>query len=149
MQSFIWSPSKQTLDLRWRWVLHCELPLTVPKHHEGHAPKSRLFSNIPAREGGAEDEFLLLPSRDVAPRVYFSLSLFFNEIVRRLVWSLFAFHARVVNVATKLNSASPTFAFPHPHQHFFSVDSFISFCAGLSINYALYSITGLRDSKFG
>ena len=69
--------------------LHCELPLTVPKHHEGHAPKSRLFSNIPAREGGAEDEFfcslrVMFPP-SLAPRVYFSRSLFFSEIVRRLV----------------------------------------------------------------
>lgn len=145
MQSFIWNPSKQTLDLRWRWVLHCELPLTVPKHHEGHAPKSRLFSNIPAREGAPKMSFycslrVIFPP-SLAPREYFSRSLFFSEIVRRLVWCLFAFHARVVKVATKLNSASTTCVSPSTPT--------LSFCAGLSINYALYSITGLRDSKFG
>ena len=60
MQSFIWSPSKQRLDLRWRWVLHCELPPAVPKHHEGHAPKSRLFSNIPLETRGGRQKLVFI-----------------------------------------------------------------------------------------
>ena len=47
--------------------------------------QKQMFSNIPAREGGAEDEFLLLPSRDVSsesghacifPALYFSAKLY-------------------------------------------------------------------------
>lgn len=77
--------------------------------HERGAPKMSFYCSL---------RVMFPPS--LAPRVYFSRSLFFSEIVRRLVWSLFAFHARVVNVATKLNSASTTCVSPSTPTLFFS-----------------------------
>lgn len=77
--------------------------------HERGAPKMSFYCSLR----------VMFPP-NLAPRVYFSRSLFFSEIVRRLVWSLFAFHARVVNVATKLNSASTTCVSPSTPTLFFS-----------------------------
>ena len=123
MQSFIWSPSKQRLDLRWRWVLHCELPLVVPKHHEGHAPKSRLFSSIPleTREGRQKWVFIapfawrvlrVWRHACIFPALYFSAKLY---AVSSEAFSLF-----MLNVATKLNSASTTCVSPSSPTPFFN-----------------------------